>query len=299
MYHVVYGILYLISLLPLRILYVLSDAVYGVLYYITGYRRKVVMHNLQIAFPGMPEAERKKIAKKYYHNLADSFVETIKMISVNEKFILKRFTGNWEVINDVYKTGRNCNLLLGHTFNWEWGNESVGLNLLYDVLVVYMPVSSKIFDRLFLKLRSRNKTIMLSAFNMRKDLLPYRNKQYLLGLAADQNPGNPGTSYWLNFFGRPTPFVTGPEKSSRSRNAAAAFCYIEKIKRGYYNMVITMGEDQPKLLQEGELTVKYVRFLENVIRKQPDMWLWSHKRWKHSWKDEYAKLWVDEKEARP
>jgi KDO2-lipid IV(A) lauroyltransferase len=162
-----------------------------------------------------------------------------------------------------------------------------------------MPISSKIFDRLFLKLRTRGKTIMLSAFNMRKDLLPYRNSQYLLGLAADQNPGNPTTAYWLNFFGRATPFVTGPEKSSRSRNAAVAFCYIEKVKRGYYNMVITMGEEEPKLLQEGELTVKYVRFLENVIRKQPDMWLWSHKRWKHSWKEEFTKLWVDDKDALP
>jgi KDO2-lipid IV(A) lauroyltransferase len=136
---------------------------------------------------------------------------------------------------------------------------------------------------------------MLSAHHIRKEMMHYRNMQYIMGLAADQNPGEPGHSYWLYFFGKPAPFVTGPEKGSRPRNLPVAFCYIEKLRRGYYNMVISMGEEHPKLLPEGALTVKFVRYMENVIGICPDMWLWSHNRWKHQWKDEYKKLWVDEK----
>ncbi|MEO6289765.1 MAG: lysophospholipid acyltransferase family protein [Ginsengibacter sp.] len=298
MYYLVYGIFYVISLLPIRVLYLLSDAVYGLFYYIIRYRRDVVMNNLTIAFPGKTIAEKEKIAKKFYHNFIDSFIETIKMISASDAYILKRFTGNWEVINDLLKSGTNCHILLGHTFNWEWGNLSIGLNMEYNLLVVYMPISNKIFDRLFLKLRTRGKTRMLSAHNMRKDLMPYRNTQYALGLAADQNPGNPSYAYWLNFFNKAAPFVTGPEKGARSRNLPVIFCYIEKLKRGYYNMVFSIGETNPSSLPEGALTIKFVHYLENIIRMHPDMWLWSHNRWKHKWKEEYSRLWIDKEEPK-
>lgn len=296
MYYIVYGLLYLISLLPLRFLYILSDAVYALTYYIIGYRREVVMNNLTIAFPEKTEAEKVQIAKKFYHNFIDSFIETIKMISASDSFILRHFTGNWEVLNELYKTGRSCNVLGGHTFNWEWANHSAGLSIDYTLLSVYMPISNKILDRIFLQLRSKGKTRMLSARNMRAEMMPYKNNQYALGLAADQNPGDPAYAYWLNFFGRPAPFVTGPEKSARARDLLVVFCYIRKLRRGYYNIVFFLGEANPTQLPEGVLTVKYVRYIEEMIRKQPDMWLWSHKRFKHTWKEEYREMWVDEEE---
>ena len=299
MYYLVYGLLYLVSLIPLRILYLLSDAVYGLLYYIIRYRREVVMSNLDIAFPNETIAWKIKTAKEFYQNFTDSFIESIKMISASDAYILKRLTGNWEVLNDLHKSGKSCYLLLGHYFNWEWGNLSVGLNIDYTLLVVYMPISNKILDRLFLKLRSRGKTKMLSAHHLRRDLMPFRNEQYALALVADQNPGGPDNAYWLNFFGRPTPFVTGPEKGARPRNLPLAFCYIEKVRRGYYHFVISVDEENIRGLKEGELTVKYVRHLENIIRKQPAMWLWSHNRWKHTWKNDYQKLWVDQAELMP
>ncbi len=296
MYYIVYGLLYLISLLPLRLLYIFSDAVYALIYYIIGYRREVVMNNLTIAFPEKAEAEKVEIAKKFYHNFIDSFIETIKMISASDSFILRHFTGNWEVLNELHKTGRSCNILSGHTFNWEWANYSAGLSIDYTLLSVYMPINNKILDTLFLELRSKGKTRMLSARNMRVEMMPYRNSQYALGLAADQNPGNPTHAYWLNFFGRPAPFVTGPEKSTRARDLLVVFCYIRKLRRGYYNIVFSIGETNATQLPEGALTVKYARYLEEVIRNQPDMWLWSHKRFKHGWKEAYKEMWVDEKE---
>lgn len=294
MYYFVYGIFYIISLLPIRVLYFLSDVAYGLIYYIIGYRREIVMSNLTIAFPEKTDVEKEVIAKKFYHNFVDSFIETIKMISASDTYILKRFTGNWNVINELLKSGKSCHILLGHTFNWEWGNLAIGLQMKNNLLVVYMPISNKIFDRLFLKLRTRGKTRMLSAHNMRRALMPYRNTQYALGLAADQNPGDPRYAYWLNFFNKAAPFVTGPEKGARSRDLPVIFCYIEKLKRGYYNMVFSIGEQHPKALPEGAMTIKFVSYLEGIIRMQPDMWLWSHNRWKHEWKEEYRKLWIDD-----
>src|SRR5215831_10456531 len=159
MYYVVYGLLWLVSILPLRILYIFSDCIYGVVYYVIKYRRDVVMQNLEIAFPEKTIEEKKQIAKKFYRNLIDTFIETIKMVSASEKFIMKRFTANWEVINSLKDTGRPVQVHLGHNFNWEWANVSAAHLLSYRFLVVYMPIANKIFDRLFIKLRSRTGAI--------------------------------------------------------------------------------------------------------------------------------------------
>jgi KDO2-lipid IV(A) lauroyltransferase len=288
MYYIIYGFLYLISLLPLRLLYLFSDAVYGFIYYILAYRKKVVMSNLKIVFPDKTEDERKKIARQFYHNLIDTFIETIKMISASEKFILKRVTANWEVINKYFSGGKSMQLHLGHNFNWEWGNAAAAKQLTYPFIAVYMPFSNKIFDRLFYKLRSRHGTIMIRATHMKKDFLPYRNAQYVLGLAADQSPGHPASAWWFNFFGRPTGFVKGPAKAAVANNAIVVFAFIHKPKRGYYEAVFSLAEENAAEITEAELTQKFVRYLEEVIRKYPEMWLWSHRRWKWEWKPEYG-----------
>ena len=122
MYYVVYGLLWLLSLLPLRGLYILSDGIYGLVFYIVKYRKDVVMKNLAIAFPEKTEKERKQIAKRFYHNLIDMFIETIKMLSVSDRMLEKRFTANWELINALHATGKSVQVHVGHNFNWEWGN---------------------------------------------------------------------------------------------------------------------------------------------------------------------------------
>ena len=290
MYYVVYGLLWLVSLLPLRILYILSDCIYGIVYYIIKYRRDVVMQNLEIAFPDKTLEEKKRIAKKFYRNLIDTFIETIKMISASEKFILKRFVGNWDVINSLKETGRPVQLHLGHNFNWEWGNAAGGRAIHIPFLVVYMPITNKPLDRLFIRLRARYGTKLLRATKMAEDFLPYRNTQYALGLAADQNPGVPANAWWFYFFGKPTPFVKGPAKNAIANNAAVIFCFIHKPRRGYYEGVFTLEELKPDHLTEAELTSRFVKYLEGVIRQYPDMWLWSHRRWKWEWKEEYGEV---------
>jgi Kdo2-lipid IVA lauroyltransferase/acyltransferase len=283
-YYLVYSFLYFLSLLPMRVLYFLSDAIYLLVYHVFGYRRKVVMSNLQIAFPEKTKKEKIHIAKKFYHNFIDSFIEVIKMVSASDSFFMKRFTVDTRALNQLYASGKSCQLHLGHTFNWECGQIVLTKLTPYKLLVVYQPISNPIFEKIFYKLRTHTGNVFLPANNMRNAIIPYLESQYLLGLIADQNPSNPDTAYWRDFFGRRTPFVSGPEKGARAGNLPVVFAYMEKPKRGKYHAVIELATENAAQLPEGELTTRYVKYLEEVIRRNPDMWLWSHRRWKHQWK---------------
>ena len=294
MYYLVYGLLYVVSLLPMWVLYGFSDLLALLLYVLIRYRRGVVASNIQIAFPEKTVAERKAIARKFYRNFTDNFIETIKLLSASPEFLRKRFIlDNPELLDHFYVKGQKVQLHMGHLFNWEIANVAMPLRTNYTFIVIYMPLDNRIFDRLFLHLRGRTGTVLLPATNMQRAILPYRNKQYMLTLVADQAPSGPERSYWLNFFGKPTPFVRTPERGARIANIPAVFARIYKTKRGYYRAELTTLSDQPGSLPEGELTRRYRRLLEDGIREQPDAYLWSHKRWKKTWKEEYAPLWID------
>jgi len=290
MYYVVYGLLWLLSLLPLRILYVLSDGIYGLAFYVFKYRRDVVMKNLLIAFPGKTEKERKTIAKKFYHNFIDMFMETIKLLSMSDKALEKRFTANWDLVNAIHATGKSLQIHVGHNFNWEWGNLVMTQKTVYKLLAVYMPLSSKIMERLFYKIRTRNGAVFLRATHMKEDFVPYRNTQYLIGLVADQNPGHPANAWWFDFFGIPTPFLKGPARAALFNKTAVVFAFIHKPRRGYYEAIFSPAVEMNDTMTEQELTQKFVAYLEEVIKKYPDMWLWSHRRWKYEWKPEYGEI---------
>ena len=250
------------------------------------------MDNLEKSFPAKTNEERIKIAKQFYHNLIDSFIETIKLLSASNKFLSKRVTANWEVLEPMYKTGKSCQMHLGHTFNWEVGQHVLTEHTNYQILVVYMPISNKIFEKLMYRLRTRNGNIFISAMNMRNEMPTFANTQYLLGLVADQSPGSMHNAYWANFLNRPTPFVSGPERGARAGALPVFFTSIVKPKRGYYTASIELACEDASKLKEGELTLRYAKYMENAITKNPEMWLWSHRRWKQSWKPEYEKNWI-------
>lgn len=294
MYYFFYGLLYLVSLLPMRVLYLIADGIYGLVYYVFGYRKKVVMDNLQRAFPEKTNEERIRIAKKFYRNLIDSFIEVIKLLSASRRFLRKRFTMDASILKELHATGVSCQVHLGHTFNWEWGQRVLTDLTDYKIMVVYQPITNKFFEKLFYRLRTRSGNVFLPANNMREAIQPYLQSQYLLALVADQAPSNPAAAWWMDFFGHPTPFVAGPEKGARNCGLPVVFATIEKPRRGYYHATLTLGSREPCCLSEGELTRNYVHFLENVIRRSPDMWLWSHRRWKHAWKNDYAAKWIGE-----
>ena len=280
MYYIIYGFFYLLSLIPWRLIYLISDVLYAFVYYVIGYRKDVVMFNLSIAFPEKTESERIRIAKDFYHNFVDTIVETIKMISVSNNELKKRFTSNFEVLNDLYDSGQNIQLHGGHFFNWELVNLNIGIISMYPFIAVYQPLTNKIMDRIMLNMRQKNGTILIPASDFRDNFHKYVDDRYAMALVADQNPPNEYKAHWVIFFGRLTPFVVGPEKGAKAKNTAVIFGHFYKVKRGYYRLDLDLITTSPNNFEEGKLTQVYAEYVERAVRKKPANYLWSHRRWK-------------------
>ncbi|HMO31549.1 MAG TPA: lysophospholipid acyltransferase family protein [Lacibacter sp.] len=293
MYYLVYFLLKALSLLPLRVLYLLSDTIYVLMVYVFGYRRSIVEQNLLTAFPEKSATERRRILKAFYHNLCDTFVEIIKLLSWDREEILRRMEGNISLLNAREGGEQSVQLMSGHFFNWEIANLAVAARCRLPFLGVYMPLTSKVMDRIFRDFRTKTGTILIPATDFKNNAGEYLRKQYALILVGDQNPGNPGNAWWLHFFDRPAPFVKGPAKGAISRNTVVLYADFYKIKRGYYRFDIELVTDQPGKFTEEELTRLLVRRVEASVRQRPDNYLWSHRRWKHSWKPEYSTNWID------
>jgi len=290
MYYIVYGFLYIFSLLPLSVLFLFSDLAYFILYYVAGYRKELVVSNLLIAFPEKTEEERKKIAKQFYLNFTDTFMETIKMISISRQELERRSHPDFQYVNELIDKGKNVHMMAGHQFNWEFAQLLYALNLKAPFVGIYMPVNNKIFDRISFKFRQRYGTILISAKDFKNKMHTVFAKQYILALAADQNPGSPVNAYWMNFFGKPAPFVTGPAKGAVKNNTAVVFVAFEKPKRGHYSFKVIPITENGASHTPQELTVLYKNVLEETIRKNPSNYLWSHRRWRHEWKEGYAQI---------
>lgn len=297
MYYIVYGLLFLFSLLPFFILYGIADFFFVITYFVIGYRKEVVMKNLQISFPEKNERELKSIARKFYRNFIDNWIETIKLLSISKRSLNKRVSGNFEVFHQLHKKGKSVQVNLGHFFNWEIMTLHTGINQPYTFLTVYLPQSSKIMTKMLLHLRSRWGNPQLPATDMARAIMPWRKKQYLLALGADQSPPHPDAGYWLYFMHQPAVFLKGPEKFARMLNIPVVMMTTTRRKRGHYHFNYFLLAEDLKSLPDGELIRRYVKHVEENIRLQPELYLWSHRRWKHSWKPEYEKLWVDEKPA--
>lgn len=297
MYYIIYGPLYLLSLLPFFILYAISDFVYFIIYRIAGYRKKVVFANLSIAFPEKTAAEREKIAKQFYKNLIDTFIETVKMLSISEKEFNKRAVVNLDECNALAKRGINIQFQSGHQMNWEYVNWAVVKKVEIPFVGIYMKLANKALEKIFYDMREKFGTVLVAATEFRTRMHQVFKEQYSLALAADQNPGSPEHGYWLNFFNKPAPFVTGPDKGARRSNSAVVFVKFVKVKRGYYRFEPTIITENAGTLQEGELTLLYRDFLEATVREHPDNYLWSHRRWKWDYKKQYEKRWIDKSPA--
>jgi KDO2-lipid IV(A) lauroyltransferase len=286
MYYIIYPLFYLFSLLPWRLMYFISDAIYGLVYYILGYRKDVVMKNLMIAFPEKTDTERTRIAKDFYHNLIDTFIEVIKLISISEKELTKRFSSNLAIADAFYDKGVNLQFHTGHFFSWEFINLGYSRFGKFPFVGVYMPVSNKVIDKIMRGIRSRYGTILVSAANFKTKFLESVPERYALGLAADQNPGKPESAYWVPFFNRLTPFLKGPEKGAKANNTPIIFADFHKVKRGYYELHFEVITDSPRNFEDGQLTKIFASYVEKTIRQRPANYLWSHRRWKWEFDEE-------------
>lgn len=283
MYYLFYAIFFLFSLLPLRVLYCISGGIWFLLYHVTGYRKRVVLENLQQSFPEKSSKEREALARKFYRNLADMTVEILKLMTISRRSLDKRFTGDLSLLHELEASGRTVQIHLGHYFNWEWANLYIRLKTAGAFLVVYKPLSNRAFDRLFRHIRSRFGSAMIPSVDITAAMRPWQGSPYTAALVADQNPPRVRKAQWLPFMHRMTPFFKGPEISARRADAAVVFGCIRKVKRGRYHITVSLLADHPATLAEGAVTEAFVGRLEEAIRQQPENWVWSHRRWKHRW----------------
>ena len=251
------------------------------------------MNNLLIAFPEKTETERKKIMKEFYHNFCDTFIEMIKMFAWSTEEIKKRFTCNIEVMNDFVGHEQNVLIVSGHYFNWEMANLGLGAVSKLPFVVVYMPIRNKAMEKIMYDLRRKTGVILVPATDFQNKVKEHTKNQHALILVGDQSPGNPTKGYWTNFFNKPAPFPRGPEMGARRNSNVVIYINFYKIKRGYYNAELELLTANASGYKEGQITRLIVDKIENSIRQRPANYLWSHRRWKHEWKEEYRKMWID------
>lgn len=282
-YYIFYGITWVITLLPLSILYVLSDFIFLLLYYFPSYRRSVVATNLKNSFPEKSDEELKSIEKRFYRHLADVIIETIYVTHMSKAEQKKRYTyTNLEIIDKLREDKRDIIAVLGHYNNWEWPT-LMPFFMKYRIIIIYRPLKNKYFDRHIYKQRSKDGIILTPTAMIIREIINSRknNINTLSVFLTDQTPAKEDIKYWTTFLNQDTAIYTGTSKIATKYDMAIVFLNCQKIKRGYYNLNIELLLDHTAGLPEHVITDAHVRRLEEIIREKPEFWLWSHRRWKH------------------
>lgn len=274
-------LIFLVSKLPFPVMYLLSDGLYLMLYYVLGYRKKVVRENLSKAFPEKSEAERKSIEKQFFKYLPDLLLESLKMRSISEKQVRKRFRLiHTEELQKHFAAGKSVVALTAHYGNWEFAIHGLCLAIDEPVLIVYKPLNNKTSDRIFNKIRSRFGAVMVPMKQTLRYIVKHRQTPHISVFVADQTPRYEESDYFIKFLNQDTLVYTGAEKVARKFDSPVVFCRIDRVRRGYYTGTLTTLTDEPGSFAEHEITNLYNRFTEDIIREQPAYWLWSHRRWK-------------------
>ena len=288
MYHLLRFFLKLISYIPFRVLYVLSDGFFYLLYYFIRYRRKIVRKNLTESFPDKNSDEIKQIEKRFYHFFMDMILECCKLASISQENIMKHVKfKNIEIASSMLKQGKSVAVYIGHYGNWEW-IPSLTMwcdNSRFAGGQIYRPLRNRCFDRLFLHLRTRFGTECIAKKDTLRVLLQHKRsgKPFVTGFMADQTPSPSNIHHWTMFMGMPTPVLTGYETLARKLDAVVVYIDVEILSRGYYKAVFKLMEEHPANNTDGfPVADRYMAAMEHTISRSPHAWLWTHKRWKHS-----------------
>ena len=301
MYYITFAFWYLLSLLPMRIHYIISDILYLLIYKLVGYRIKVVRNNLSTSFPEKGEVELRQIERRFYHWFCDYIAETVKMFSMSEKQMRKRMQfEDIEQINEEFRKGKSVTVYLGHYCNWEWVS-SLPLSLSAESTAAqqYHPIENKVMDRLFLHSRSRFGAVSVE---MKEAFAILRNWQKegrhsVTGYISDQVPGFSSMHYWPWFLNHDTPAYTGAERIAHILNTPVYYFDIYRPRRGYYVAKAVKMSDEPQKEEKFSLTEQYYRLLENSIKRAPEFWLWNHNRWKRT-REEFNALYPEDERKR-
>jgi len=277
-----YGLILPISYLPYFLLYALSDFVFVVMYFIVGYRKKVVFENIKNSFPEKTEIEHKRIMRKFYRHLCDLILESVKGFSISEKQIRKRMTvKNPEVVNKYFDQGKDMIFVGGHYNNWEMLALGIGLISKHIPVAIYKPLNNEFFNQKVLNSRQKYGLIMRPMKQTKACFDGPLDRPKTIIFGADQRPGNPTKAFWMEFLNQDTPVSFGVEKFGKEYNLPIVFGAIRKVKRGYYDFEYTLLFEEPAKAEYGEITKAHTLTLEKDIQENPEYWLWSHKRWKH------------------
>lgn len=276
-------LLFLISLLPFWLLYLLSDILFFFLYHVFRYRRNVVAKNLLNSFPEKSISDLKGIEKRFYRHLTDLILESVKTLTISSREIKKRYVfSNLHLISRHLDAGRSVIAVSGHYGNWEWGPVAIGLEFKEKVFVVFKPISDKRFEHLINSMRSRFGTVMVPMKQTLRKLHEYKDEPHILVLVGDQTPTREESQYFTTFLNQPTAVFLGVEKIALKTKDPIIYFTINKIKRGYYECIVKSLVEFPGECSDFEITEAHTRELENNIRLKPEYWLWSHRRWKFS-----------------
>jgi KDO2-lipid IV(A) lauroyltransferase len=277
-----YLVLKPLSFLPMGLLFLYSNVTFFLTYHIVKYRRKVVASNLKNAFPNKSAVELKKIEKGFYKHFTDFIFESIKSISISEKNVLKRTSiKNQDLLEGYYKQNKNVLVVCGHYNNWEFYALSLPKKLKHTTYSLYQPLKNTFFDKIILDSRKRNGMNLIKTNDVLTFFQTPNDNPKLMVIVNDQSPTNHKKAYWNNFLNQETGWNVGPEKLAKKFDYVVLFGHSKKIKRGKYEVEFTLVTETPKKTEDEFITDKYSSILEGIIQKEPEFWLWSHKRWKH------------------
>ena len=271
-------LLWLVSIVPLKVLYIKSLILSNFFFY----RNDIIKSNIDNAFNNLNIDHKKKIFKGFRIYFLNLICEIIKMISMNKKFYINRITiKNIEILDQFYERNQTVVLMMGHHNNWEWAGQIISIKSKQKFVSVYKKLSSSFFDYFMINLRKKNGADVIEMNDIIKHI--YDNKECkIIGLIADQNPVVSDTTSWTNFFDNSVPVIDGPEKIARKMNFPVLFCNMNKIKEGYYTINFEVIDENPKTSNIGDITNKFFKRLEEKIKEEPNNYLWSHNRWKHT-----------------
>lgn len=286
LYYILFGLRWLVSLLPLSVLYCISKLMYLLLYYVIRYRRKIVRQNLKESFPSATAGEIGKIERDFYLYFCDLLMEDLKFFSISASEMRQRmeFKGMERVLQSA-EAGRSMAMFLGHNCNWEWiSSLPLWTEGKAQCMQLYHPLENKIADRLMDYVRSRFGGINVPMKQSIRDIMKCQRegKPVIVGFIADQAPIWESLNYWLPFFGHDTPVMTGGERIARKLDMDCYYIETHRVRRGYYVSEFKMMTDKPKAMPEFWITEEYYKRLEENISIQPSYWLWSHKRWRRT-----------------
>lgn len=273
-----------LSRLPFGVIYFVSDGLFLLIYYLVGYRKKVVFNNLRNSFPEKSEGEIKKIAKGFYRHFCDLIVEAIKVAGLSREEMIKRMhIENTELVEDLYKKNKNIIVMAGHYNNWEWAATAVPAFINHRCKGIFNPLKNKEFNDYISVSRSKFGMELVSKRKFYNELIPVSGeKPKAVFFLSDQLPKNPYKTFWTDFLNQETGFPYGAGVYAIKYDYPVVFGEVHKEKRGYYKIRMKVITEYPLKTSQDEILEKYSQLLEQQIINNPQFWLWSHKRWKRS-----------------